>query len=94
MRSASGSCVGIVLFQEFERYIGHAHMKLRARCGRNAMASRRRRPHQQRDRHRPRWVTCPSTRRRVIEFPERRSDIARLRVEVEEIKRTVRGGCC
>jgi hypothetical protein len=29
MRSASGSCVGIVLFQEFERYIGHAHMKLR-----------------------------------------------------------------
>jgi len=29
MRPASSSCVGIVLFQEFERYIGHAHMKLR-----------------------------------------------------------------
>jgi hypothetical protein len=29
MRPASGSRVGIVLFQEFERYIGHAHMKLR-----------------------------------------------------------------
>ena len=30
----------------------------------------------------------------IIKFPERRSDIAKLRAEIEEMNRTVRGGCC
>jgi hypothetical protein len=30
---------------------------------------------------------------KVIKFPERRSKLARLRAEVEEIRRSVRGGC-
>jgi hypothetical protein len=29
----------------------------------------------------------------IIMFPERRSEIARLRAEVEELRRSVRGGC-
>jgi hypothetical protein len=30
----------------------------------------------------------------VINFPERRSDLAKLKAEIAEINRTVRGGCC
>jgi hypothetical protein len=37
---------------------------------------------------------APRYTARVIKFPERRSEIARIRAEIEEMRKTVRGGCC
>jgi len=31
---------------------------------------------------------------RILKFPERRSEIARLKAEIKELRKTVRGGCC
>jgi hypothetical protein len=31
---------------------------------------------------------------RIIKFPERRNEFAKLRAELEEVRKTVRGGCC
>jgi hypothetical protein len=38
------------------------------------------------------YLPCHTAR--VIQFPGHRTEIARLRVEIEELRKTVRGGCC
>jgi hypothetical protein len=36
----------------------------------------------------------PCRAAQILRFPERRSSLAKLRAEIEEMRKTVRGGCC
>jgi hypothetical protein len=38
------------------------------------------------------YLPCHTAR--VIQFPGHRTEIARIRAEIEEMRKTVRGGCC